>query len=464
MPRISTAHFIPKGSSVHFAVAFFLCIFAFSVNASAASSWVLVWSDEFDKPGLPDSSKWGYDEGGSGWGNHELEYYTKARIENASVANGVLSINARKESYNGKQYTSARLVTAGKGDWLYGKFQVRAKLPRGLGMWSAIWLLPTDWTYGDWPASGELDIMEDVGYDSTRINSNIHSSGTNQGNSVTIADPWNTWHVYGLEWYPDSMSYWVDDTHIFTFFNAHKGSSTWPFDKRFHFILNLAIGGDWGGIKGVDDSRFPQSMQVDYVRVYQSDTSSNTKATPPPAGELVWNGDFSQNALKWNSVGSYQGAQAMESIDNGECHINVTTPGTLDWHVQLSQGGLRFEEGKTYHVSFRARASVARSIAIAGNQDIDPWATYGKDTVQISTSMQDYSFNFTMNKPTDTSARIEFDLGGTASEIWIDDVSVQEFKQPTDIARSTRIYNKSLSAWAKRRAFDLLGRNLGGQL
>ncbi|MFA6836049.1 MAG: glycoside hydrolase family 16 protein, partial [Fibrobacteraceae bacterium] len=167
-----------------------------------AENWTLVWSDEFDGNGLPDASKWSYDEGGGGWGNGELEYYTASRVENASVANGVLSITARKEAYRSNAYTSARLVTRGKGDWLYGKVEVKAKLPRGRGMWPAIWMLPTDWEYGDWPKSGELDIMENVGYDSTYINSNIHtqaynhSIGTNKGNRVSISDPWDTWHVY----------------------------------------------------------------------------------------------------------------------------------------------------------------------------------------------------------------------------------------------------------------------------
>ncbi|MFA6342281.1 MAG: glycoside hydrolase family 16 protein, partial [Fibrobacteraceae bacterium] len=208
-----------------------------------AQSWTLVWSDEFDGNGLPDASKWSYDEGGGGWGNGELQYYTTSRAENASVANGVLSITARKETYQSNAYTSARLVTAGKGDWLYGKVEVKAKLPRGRGMWPAIWMLPTDWEYGDWPASGEFDIMENVGYDSTCINSNIHTRaynhtiGTNKGDKVYLVDPWDTWHVYKIEWYADSVSYWVDDTHIFSFANENTGYTTWPFDKRFHLIL-----------------------------------------------------------------------------------------------------------------------------------------------------------------------------------------------------------------------------------
>lgn len=296
-------------------------IFLISFSMISAQEWIPVWSDEFEYTGLPDPAKWGYDVGGGGYGNQELQYYTESRLENASVGNGMLSITAKKESYGGNNYTSARLVTRGKGDWLYGKVEVRAKLPRGRGMWPAIWLLPTDWAYGNWPASGELDMMENVGYDSTRVHSNIHTQSynhtiqTNKGDNVTLVDPWDTWHVYRLEWYPDSVSYWVDDTHIFRFANEGTGFAEWPFDKRFHLILNIAVGGTWGGAEGVDDSRFPQSMYVDYVRVFQQDTSQNGGVTPPPEGELVWNGGFSQAALRWEPVGYYEAAYASGTVD-----------------------------------------------------------------------------------------------------------------------------------------------------
>jgi len=427
---------------------------------AATSTWNLVWSDEFGQAGLPDASKWSYDVGGGGFGNSELQYYTEARSENASVANGVLSITARKEAFDKNAYTSARLVTRGKGDWLYGKVEVKAKLPKGRGMWPAIWLLPTDWEYGGWPASGELDIMENVGYDSTCINSNIHTQaynhtiGTNKGDKVYLVDPWDTWHVYKLEWYADSVSYWVDDTHIFSFKKENTGYTTWPFDKRFHLILNIAVGGSWGGAKGVDDSRFPQTMQVDYVRVYQQgDAPPGVEPIAPPAGELVWNGDFAQDALKWLPVGYFEGAFASGSPEGGAYHMNVSTPGTADWHVQFSQGGIQFENGKTYHVSFKARSSVARTIAVAGNQNAAPWVAYGKDTLSLGTAMESHSFDFTMKEPTDPSARIEFDLGGIASEIWLDDVSITELGTSKVKVSHNPPYNSR-----HNQRYDLLGR------
>lgn len=238
----------------------------------------LVWSDEFDYEGLPDETKWGYDVGGYGWGNNELQYYTEG--ENAYVKDGHLIIEARKESKEGKDYTSARLVTRGKGDWLYGKIEVRAKLPSGLGTWPAIWMLPTDWEYGGWPASGEIDIMEHVGYNQDTIHASIHtesyyhSINTQKTATRYVKGVSDEFHVYSVEWLPDKIMAYIDGELYFTFDpKDYKKTPTykeWPFDKRFHLLLNIAVGGNWGGAKGMDDSIYPVQMVVDYVRVYQS--------------------------------------------------------------------------------------------------------------------------------------------------------------------------------------------------
>ena len=249
--------------------------------------------DEFDGSGLPNSAKWSYDVGGGGWGNGELQYYTSGRTENARVGGGVLTVEARKESWQGSGYTSARLVTKNKGDWLYGRMVVRAKLPRGRGSWPAIWLLPTDWSYGNWPNSGELDMMEHVGYDPGRIHCNIHTQsynhmiGTNKGNNIVLADPFDTWHDYILEWNAERVTYFIDQTQVFSFANEHTGSTTWPFDKRFHLILNIAVGGAWGGAQGVDDAIFPARMQVDYVRVYREAAAPSSIAASSAAGSSI---------------------------------------------------------------------------------------------------------------------------------------------------------------------------------
>ena len=164
--------------------------------SSAHSGKKLVWSDEFSYAGLPDDSKWSYDTAGNerGWGNKESQFYTKARLKNAEVKDGYLFINAYREDYKGFKYTSARLITKEKGDWLYGRMEIKAKLPDGRGMWPAIWMLPTDWEYGGWPASGEIDIMENVGYDpyvilaSAHTQSYNHVKGTQKSGKITIPD------------------------------------------------------------------------------------------------------------------------------------------------------------------------------------------------------------------------------------------------------------------------------------
>jgi len=232
------------------------------------------WADEFNYAGKPDSTKWGYDIGGSGWGNNELQYYTNS-TRNANVADGVLSINAIKEEKEGKHYTSSRMITKNKGDLLYGRIEVKAKLPAGRGTWPAIWMLPTDWEYGGWPMSGEIDIMEHVGYDQDVVHITTHTEAyyfkinTQKSASKKISNATTEFHLYRVDWTPYAIRGFIDNLQIFEFKNEGSGYKVWPFDKRFHLLLNIAVGGDWGGAKGVDDAIFPTSMQVDYVRFYK---------------------------------------------------------------------------------------------------------------------------------------------------------------------------------------------------
>ena len=240
-------------------------------------AWQLVWSDEFDVDGLPDPQKWNYEVGGAGWGNNELQYYTNERAKNVRVKNGQLIIEAHRESYESNSYTSAKLNSRGTGDWLYARVEVRAMLPKGRGTWPAIWMMPTRSNYGsgNWPDNGEIDIMEHVGFDEGNVHFTIHCNaynhkiGTQKGASIMVPDAVKQFHMYAIEWWEDHIDGFVDDVKYFTFKNEDKGWQTWPFDKKFYLILNLAIGGDWGGAQGVDDSIFPQDMIIDYVRVYQ---------------------------------------------------------------------------------------------------------------------------------------------------------------------------------------------------
>ncbi|RZA35504.1 MAG: glycoside hydrolase family 16 protein [Lysobacteraceae bacterium] len=235
---------------------------------------VPAWRDEFEYVGLPDPRLWNFERGGHGWGNNELQYYA-ADGGNALVADGVLTIVARKQSRKDRAYTSARLSSKGKGDFRYGRFEVRARLPAGRGTWPAIWMLPTDQAYGGWPRSGEIDIMEHVGYDPGTIHVTMHTGaynhriGTQRGATRLVEGATTGFHVYRTDWTPQAIRGYVDDQLVLEFPNEGSGPEAWPFDQRFHFLLNVAVGGDWGGKHGVDEAAFPARMQVDYVRVYR---------------------------------------------------------------------------------------------------------------------------------------------------------------------------------------------------
>jgi beta-glucanase (GH16 family) len=250
-----------------------LLIFCKTLQAQTTTTYQLVWSDEFNNTGLPDNSKWAYDVGGDGWGNNELQYYTANRPENARVENGLLIIEARKENWMGNTYTSARLVTSGKMAWQYGKIEVRAKIPKGRGTWPAIWMLADKMKV--WPDDGEIDIMEHVGFNPGFIHGSIHCKdynhiiGTQKTDTIQVPDCSDAFHVYALEWDANSISVSVDGKVYFTFTNEHKGYTAWPFDNKMYLLLNVAMGGNWGGAKGVDESITAARMEVDYVRVYQ---------------------------------------------------------------------------------------------------------------------------------------------------------------------------------------------------
>jgi beta-glucanase (GH16 family) len=241
-----------------------------------ADMWELVWSDEFDGDGAINPAKWTAEVRLPGWVNSERQHYTD-RTGNVRIENGKLVIEALKETYKGARYTSARIHTQNTANWLYGRFEISAKLPVGRGTWPAIWMMPRDIRgYGSgWPASGEIDIMEHVGYDQGNVHASIHTLSYNWPRNtqktaiVNVPDCSERFHLYALEWYEDHMDIYVDGQKYLTFTNERKTYAEWPFDKPFHLILNVAVGGGWGGAQGIDDTIFPQRMEVDYVRVYK---------------------------------------------------------------------------------------------------------------------------------------------------------------------------------------------------
>lgn len=254
--------------------------------------WSLVWQDEFDYEGAPDPDKWNIEEWPARKVNDEDQTYT-SRPKNVRVEDGHLVIEAHKEDFNGAEYTSARIQSQGKGDFLYGRIEARAKMPQGKGTWAAIWMLPSDpFTYATtcsddpdwqgsqdcdaWPNSGEIDILEHVGYEMGHIHGTVHTKSyywavwEQRKGRVLFDDVDTEFFDYVLEWTPERIDIFVDDTLYFTYVNEGTGWKEWPFDKPFHVIINLAIGGYWGRAGGgIDDSILPQRLLVDYVRVYE---------------------------------------------------------------------------------------------------------------------------------------------------------------------------------------------------
>jgi beta-glucanase (GH16 family) len=256
--------------------------------------WKLVWSDEFDYEGVPDPKKWGYETGFVR--NGEMQFYTNARSENARVENGNLIIEARKEHFpnpkydaNNKgtdwnkikshaEYTSASLTTEKFASWTYGRIEVKAKIPTGRGTWPAIWMLGTNIHEPGvgWPKCGEIDILENVGFDPDGIHTTVHTGAYNhvkktaKGHREELKKPFDDFHIYAIEWTKKAIDFFLDDKKVFSFENDGKGDvNTWPYDKPQYLILNFAVGGGWGGVKGIDDSIFPQKFVIKYARVYQ---------------------------------------------------------------------------------------------------------------------------------------------------------------------------------------------------
>jgi beta-glucanase (GH16 family) len=231
------------------------------------------WADEFEKDGLPDPAKWGYDVGNSGWGNNELQFYTD-RTKNVTVKDGNLVITADKESFNGAQYTSARLLTKGKFDQAYGRFEARMQLPWGQGIWPAFWMLGADIDTNPWPGCGEIDIMEIRGQNPTVLLGTVHGPGYSGGQSISKSytlknDRFDTgFHVFGVEWAPDYVNFYVDNV-LYNQITPADVPGTWVFNKPFFIIMNIAVGGNFVGSPN-DETVFPQNMLVDYMRVYRA--------------------------------------------------------------------------------------------------------------------------------------------------------------------------------------------------
>lgn len=282
-------------------------------SSQVASLWSLVWSDEFEGSSI-DINKWSFEKNCWGGGNNELQCYVE-NDRNAYVVDGKLHIVALKESTDGpslneedpgypgvsvtRDYSSARLRSRGQGDWTYGRIEINARLPQGQGIWPAFWMLPTDNHYGGWPLSGEIDILEAVNLNTPGFENTVHGTlhygqtwPNNQHTGTSYSPPENTWekfHTYAVEWEAGEIRWYVDDIHFATqtsagwftgYWDAQEngstaGNSTAPFDQHFHLLLNLAVGGNWPGNPNAE-TVFPQTLEIDYVRVYECSLDSET--------------------------------------------------------------------------------------------------------------------------------------------------------------------------------------------
>lgn len=314
-----------------------------------SDGYKIIWADEFDYTGAPNSDYWSYDIGTGdwGWGNDEKQYYT-SRSQNVYVENGLLRITALREAYAGSQYTSTRLVTKQKVDIKYGRIEVKAKLPSGGGTWPAIWMLSTNSSYGGWPNGGEIDIMEHVGNNQDYILGTTHTGAKHGGNSIggTIHAPGvsEKFNVYGIEWTPDSIKFFMNDNIYFTYSNPKYSTNnylSWPYDQNFHLLLNVAMGGILGG--NISSNFTSSSMEVDYVRFYQKDYTENDNLAPEVVTVTNKNATSSTITLNWNKVSDNVGLRHYEIILNGvqvgatsktNYTIKNLNPGT-DYHVQV---------------------------------------------------------------------------------------------------------------------------------
>lgn len=459
-------------------------------------AWHLVWSDDFGGSEI-DRTKWTFDTtngesvGNPGWGNNELEYYTD-RAENATVEDGHLVITARKESYGGMPYTSARLKTKGLFSQAYGKFEIRAKAPTGKGYWPAIWMLPETYEYGGWAASGEIDIMEGWGSKPGTVAGTIHygeawPGNVYSGNSYelpdngTIAD----FHTYALEWEPNEMRWYVDgklfsvksDWYSRGIGQHDNYSYPAPFDEPFHLLLNLAVGGNFDG-NPTADTVFPGRMEVDYVRVYAKDQYA--PATPPtyakeayapgsnlpqdPDGDLVYNGDFKQDAEAGAGMGApgtahwslYQdpGASGKVTIDDiggtNYAHVTISNAGGNSYSIQ-PQAIVSLAKGRNYKLTFEAKTDTSRNMTVrlTGGESRG-YAAYSQTLdAALTSDFRTYEMLFQMKDGSDPAARIEFNLGTNAHPVWFGKVKLVEIdsipfdhdsaKQPQD--DGNHVYN-----------------------
>jgi beta-glucanase (GH16 family) len=292
----------------------------------------LVWADEFDGASY-DATIWSPQISGGGFGNHELQYYT-GNAKNIFTRDGCLILKAIKETYQNHAYTSGKLWSMSKKYFKYGRIETRFRLPAGRGTWPAIWMMPQSSVYGGWPNSGEIDVMEFVGYQPNRIFGTVHrgagSGGNGSGNSLTVENA-SEFHRIRLDWEPGYIKWYLDGRLLHTYNNAYSGSAQWPFDQNFYLILNFAVGGDWGGAQGVDDAIFPEEFMIDYVRVYQKSAPNAAEAPDATSAFGIHRTGNSMLVTSPNTdafnvvIYSLSGQKLLEKTDTKTAEIDISS-------------------------------------------------------------------------------------------------------------------------------------------
>ncbi|MCL6456947.1 MAG: carbohydrate binding domain-containing protein [Gorillibacterium sp.] len=454
-------------------------------NASViqkVGQWALVWNDEFTGTGSKldtngvDLSKWGYQLGTgsqyglSNWGNDEKQSY---RADNIRVNDGLLVIEPKKEDQDGMHYTSGRLYTQDTFSKAYGRFEAKMKLPQGSGFWPAFWMMPTSSVYGGWPVSGEIDIMEARGRVLGQVGGALHYGKTMPNNKSTAANyqfaegtDITAFHEYAVEWEPGELRWYVDGNLFQTVNNwsswgenqAANYSFPAPFDQDFHMILNLAIGGNFDGGNMPQDSDFPASMEVDYVRAYDltgipyhTPVEPKIEAEPLPAGHkapvdgnYVHDPIFSQPITEitqdtqaldpkfWNflHISTFLGAGTIstEQLEGSPyAKTTITAGGNAVHAVQLIQN-VTLGKGRWYKLTFDAKSDANRSLSVKLSGGADRgWSTYSDVmAASLTSSLKSYEMIFQMTADTDVLARLEFNMGQNTSPVWIGNVKLIE--------------------------------------
>lgn len=419
-------------------------------NQQENKQWNLVWQDNFEGDKL-DLENWSYEKHEPGWVNNELQEYTDSE-DNTFIKDGNLVIKAIETEKDGKKhYTSGRITTQNKQTFKYGKFEIKAKFPKGQGLLPALWLMPNDENlYGQWPKCGEIDMAEVLGHEPEKLYGTIHygephaeSQGSYTLEQGTFADDY---HLFSIEWEPGEIRYYVDGKlyhKVNDWYTKVEGGDeiTYPapFDQPFYLICNLAVGGNWPGNPDETTDFNNVEFKVDYIKAYQLDSyNENVKKPekevilrdPDENGNYVINGDFSEDK-NWEFMTAVNGKGSYEIADN-RIKVKTENPGTVDYSIQLVQAGIPLKEGGQYRVSFDAKASEDRTMIVDISGPDKSYVRYFNDTsLDLTTEVKNYSYEFTMEKEDDANGRLEFNLGNQAStaDVEISNVKIEKIGQ-----------------------------------